>query len=68
MGGETAESAKLKSTYPKLSEKPIGQWIPNLYKDRISQFYSGGQYEGKNLKAYAPLQPGELVIVVNAME
>ena len=51
MGGETAKTEKPKSTYPKLSDHPVGQWIPNIYKDRISQFYSGGQYESKNLKA-----------------
>lgn len=53
MGGETAETAKPKSTYPKLSDHPVGQWIPNIYRDRISMFYGGGQYEGKNLRAYA---------------
>ncbi|TVY35324.1 Alpha-mannosidase [Lachnellula occidentalis] len=51
MGGETFEVAKLKSSYPKLSAHPVGQWIPNIYKDRIGQFYGGGQYEGKNLRA-----------------
>ncbi|KAH6709277.1 glycoside hydrolase family 38 protein [Leptodontidium sp. MPI-SDFR-AT-0119] len=51
MGGETAETAKPKSTYPKLSDHPVGQWIPNIYRDRISMFYGGGQYEGKNLRA-----------------
>jgi alpha-mannosidase len=55
MGGETFEVAKLKSSYPKLSAHPVGQWIPNIYKDRIAQFYSGGQYEGKNLRAYVPI-------------
>ncbi|CZT01541.1 probable alpha-mannosidase [Rhynchosporium graminicola] len=51
MGGETKEIAKPKSTYPKLSDHPVGQWIPNIYKDRITQFYGGGQYESKNLRA-----------------
>ncbi|KAL2072506.1 hypothetical protein VTL71DRAFT_11849 [Oculimacula yallundae] len=51
MGGETVETAKPKSTYPKLSDHPVGQWIPNIYKDRIAMFYGGGQYEGKNLRA-----------------
>ena len=53
MGGETTETAKPKGTYPKLSEKPVGQLIANLYKDRIGQFYGGGQYEHNNLRAYA---------------
>jgi hypothetical protein len=51
MGGETIETAKPKSSYPVHSAHPVGQWIPNLYKDRIAQFYSGGQYEGNNLRA-----------------
>ena len=52
MGGETIVVPKAKSTYPKLSAHPVGQWIPNIYKDRIAAFYSGGQYESKNLSAY----------------
>ncbi|KAH6671434.1 glycosyl hydrolases family 38 N-terminal domain-containing protein [Halenospora varia] len=51
MGGETFEVPKLKSAYPKLSAHPVGQWIPNIYKDRIGMFYGGGQYEKKNLRA-----------------
>ncbi|TVY62333.1 Alpha-mannosidase [Lachnellula suecica] len=51
MGGETFEVPKLKSSYPKLSSHPVGQWIPNIYKDRIGMFYGGGQYEHKNLRA-----------------
>ncbi|RDL36852.1 Alpha-mannosidase [Venustampulla echinocandica] len=51
MGGETFEVPKLKSSYPKLSDHPVGQWIPKIYKDRIASFYGGGQYESKNLRA-----------------
>jgi len=51
MGGETFESEKPKGTYPKISPHPVGQWIPNIYKDRIASFYGGGQYEKKNLRA-----------------
>ena len=51
MGGETTETAKPKSTYPQLSAKPVGQWIANIYKDRIGAFYGGGQYEHNNLRA-----------------
>ncbi|RDW74052.1 putative alpha-mannosidase [Coleophoma crateriformis] len=51
MGGETAETAKPRSSYPQLSAKPVGQWIPNIYKERIGAFYGGGQYETKNLRA-----------------
>lgn len=53
MGGETVETAKPESTYPQLSAKPVGQWIPSIYKNRIGAFYGGGQYETKNLRAYA---------------
>lgn len=52
MGGQTVESVKPKSTYPVRSAHPVGALIPNLYKDRIGQFYAGGQYEGDNLRAY----------------
>jgi alpha-mannosidase len=51
MGGETTETAKPKGTYPQLSAKPVGQWIANIYKDRIGAFYGGGQYEHNNLRA-----------------
>ncbi|KAI9053480.1 hypothetical protein LZ554_002436 [Drepanopeziza brunnea f. sp. 'monogermtubi'] len=51
MGGETVESARPKSTYPKFSDHPVGQWIPNIYKSRIEAFYKGGQYESQNLRA-----------------
>lgn len=52
MGGETKDiSIRSKSEYPQLSAHPVGQWIPNLYKDRIASFTATGQYEGKNLMA-----------------
>ncbi|CAG8973705.1 hypothetical protein HYALB_00006976 [Hymenoscyphus albidus] len=51
MGGETFEIINHKSTYPKLSAHPVGQWIPGIYKDRIAMFTGGGQYESKNLRA-----------------
>jgi alpha-mannosidase len=51
MGGETHETVKPKSSYPVRSAHPVGQWIPDLYKNRIGQFYAGGQYEGNNLRA-----------------
>jgi alpha-mannosidase len=47
-GGEDAPRA-LKSEYPILAPGPVGQRISGLYKDRISQFYSGGQWEKVNL-------------------
>ncbi len=51
MGGEIVHNPKPKGVYPKLSAHPVGQWIPNIYKDRIGMFYGGGQYDGKNLRA-----------------
>ena len=49
MGGET--HSKPQSTYPKLVSGPVGQKIHNIYKDRLGQFSSGGQYEHQNLQA-----------------
>lgn len=57
MGGDTASIMSAKSDYPKLSAKPVGKLIPNLYKSRITQFYSGGQYEHNNLRAYVTSIP-----------
>ncbi|KDN71121.1 putative glycosyl hydrolase family 38, partial [Colletotrichum sublineola] len=47
MGG--GREIKSKSSYPALASRPVGQWISNLYKDRINQFYSSGQWEKHNL-------------------
>lgn len=50
MGGERLQSEAAESKgYPQLSERPVGQWIPRIYKDRIAGFTSGGQYQSKNL-------------------
>ncbi|OIW34878.1 glycoside hydrolase family 38 protein [Coniochaeta ligniaria NRRL 30616] len=51
MGGETQTQKKPASSYPAQAPKPVGQWISNLYKDRINQFTGGGQYEKYNLNA-----------------
>jgi alpha-mannosidase len=51
MGGETQTQKKPKSDYPAQAPKPVGQWISNIYKDRINQFTAGGQYEKYNLNA-----------------
>ncbi|KAI1004966.1 Alpha-mannosidase [Podosphaera aphanis] len=51
MGGDTFESAKSSNSYPKLAHRPVGQWISNIYKDRIAKFYSKDQYENNNLLA-----------------
>lgn len=47
MGGETVSRAP--SSLPKLAERPVGQHITNIYRDRLRQFTSGGQYQGQNL-------------------
>ncbi|UQC80066.1 glycosyl hydrolase family 38 [Colletotrichum lupini] len=49
MGG--GKELKSKSSYPALASRPVGQWISKLYKDRINQFYSTGQWEKHNLLA-----------------
>ena len=51
MGGGDKAPPLAGSEYPLLAPKPVGQRIENLYRDRISQFYSGGQYEKVNLLA-----------------
>ena len=50
MGGET-HTRPTTSSYPKLSAGPVGQQIHSIYKDRLGQFSSGGQYAGQNLLA-----------------
>ncbi|KAI9770329.1 MAG: Glycoside hydrolase, 38 vacuolar alpha mannosidase [Geoglossum simile] len=47
MGGET--QAKPTSQYPKLSAGPVGQQIRSIYRSRLDQFTSTGQYERNNL-------------------
>lgn len=51
MGGATDTQSKPESSYPAQAPKPVGQWITNIYKDRLKQFTAGGQYEKFNLKA-----------------
>ncbi|KAL1958715.1 hypothetical protein VTO42DRAFT_3834 [Malbranchea cinnamomea] len=49
MGGEAPRGAP--STYPVFAERPIGQPIHNIYKERLRQFTDKGQYQGHNLIA-----------------
>lgn len=49
MGGGADSSVS--GSYPVLAPRPVGQWISKLYKDRLNQFTSGGQYESQNLLA-----------------
>ncbi|KAK3341552.1 glycoside hydrolase family 38 protein [Lasiosphaeria hispida] len=51
MGGETRTQKKPRSEYPLRAPKPVGQLITGIYRDRISQFYSRGQWEHNNLLA-----------------
>ena len=51
MGGETQRRAS-GSSYPKLSAGPVGKQIQGIYKDRLGQFTSGGQYESQYLLGY----------------
>lgn len=51
MGGETHSQKAPRSDYPLRAPRPVGQRISKIYRDRISQFYSGGQYENQNLRA-----------------
>ncbi|WEW59996.1 Glycoside hydrolase, 38 vacuolar alpha mannosidase [Emydomyces testavorans] len=49
MGGEAPRGAP--SNYPTFAEKPVGQKISNIYRDRLRQFTATGQYQGQNLLA-----------------
>ena len=51
MGGEKDVARKPESSYPVRAPRPVGQRINNIYRDRISQFYSHGQWEKNNLIA-----------------
>lgn len=49
MGGESQLKASSAVQYPKLAERPVGQHIHNIYRDRLAQFTSTGQYGSRNL-------------------
>ncbi|KAK9421683.1 putative alpha-mannosidase [Seiridium unicorne] len=57
MGGERDTHSKLASAavstsnYPAQAAGPVGKRISKIYKERISQFYSTGQWENQNLRA-----------------
>ncbi|KAI0022183.1 glycosyl hydrolases family 38 N-terminal domain-containing protein [Xylariomycetidae sp. FL0641] len=51
MGGETAQPTVAAADYPMQASRPVGKRISKIYKDRITQFYSGGQWEKQNLLA-----------------
>ncbi|ORY60182.1 glycosyl hydrolase family 38 domain-containing protein [Pseudomassariella vexata] len=56
MGGErtepkSASASAAIASYPAQAPGPVGKRISKLYKDRINQFYSRGQWENQNLLA-----------------
>ncbi|KAI1501770.1 glycosyl hydrolases family 38 N-terminal domain-containing protein [Biscogniauxia marginata] len=51
MGGETAKPKVVAADYPAQAPGPVGKRISKIYKDRITQFYSSGQWEKRNLLA-----------------
>ncbi|KAK3329649.1 glycoside hydrolase family 38 protein [Apodospora peruviana] len=51
MGGANRIQKQPQADYPIRAPKPVGQLITNIYKDRINQFYAGGQWEHNNLRA-----------------
>lgn len=51
MGGGDPSQVKPQADYPIRAPKPVGQLIPRIYKDRISQFTARGQWEHNNLIA-----------------
>ncbi|KAK3394692.1 glycoside hydrolase family 38 protein [Podospora didyma] len=51
MGGQTPFQTKPTTDYPTRAPKPVGQLISGIYKERIGQFYDGGQWEHNNLRA-----------------
>ncbi|KAI1437554.1 glycosyl hydrolase family 38 domain-containing protein [Xylaria sp. CBS 124048] len=51
MGGETAPPKAPVAEYPIRAAAPVGKRISRIYKERIQQFYSTGQWENQNLLA-----------------
>lgn len=52
MGGETKDKATAQSSIPRYSTGPVGQQIHSIYKSRLGQFTSDGQYKSGNLMGY----------------
>ncbi|KAI0594457.1 glycosyl hydrolases family 38 N-terminal domain-containing protein [Biscogniauxia sp. FL1348] len=51
MGGETTVPKVIATEYPAQAPGPVGKRISKIYKERIQQFYSSGQWEKRNLLA-----------------
>lgn len=48
-GGETAQHKMDTGSIPRYSKAPVGAQIHSIYKSRLGQFTSHGQYESANL-------------------
>ncbi|ERS98951.1 hypothetical protein HMPREF1624_04146 [Sporothrix schenckii ATCC 58251] len=48
-GGERAPHVCGHHSYPQLAHRPVGQKISKIYRERIGQFYSQGQWDKVNL-------------------
>ncbi|CAK7269810.1 Glycoside hydrolase, 38 vacuolar alpha mannosidase [Sporothrix epigloea] len=48
-GGERAPHVCGHHSYPQLAKQPVGQKISRIYRERIGQFYSKGQWDKVNL-------------------
>ena len=55
MGGGFHRSMA-ESSLPKLSAGPVGQQIHSIYRERLGQFSSTGQYSSDNLQGYFDLR------------
>ncbi|KAJ8126457.1 hypothetical protein O1611_g7180 [Lasiodiplodia mahajangana] len=51
MGGETKAQKSVATEYPIRAPAPVGKRISRIYKERIEQFYSTGQWQKQNLLA-----------------
>ncbi|KAJ8118709.1 hypothetical protein ONZ43_g3940 [Nemania bipapillata] len=51
MGGESKAPKSAAAEYPIRAPAPVGKRISRIYKERIEQFYSTGQWEKQNLLA-----------------
>lgn len=51
-GGERAPHVCGHHSYPQLAHRPVGQKISKIYRERIGQFYSKGQWDKVNLLSY----------------
>ena len=61
MGGESTDKTVTQSSIPRYSAGPVGQQIHSIYKDRLGQFTSNGQYKDQNLMGYAAPQTPSLL-------